>query len=359
MAALRADFTEQELKELQNVHRTEIAGWFSACRPNSPANAIPNAQNVSDAGLPKTFIHDHSPTMDFCQHPSLKKLHGAMSLDYLDRSPSELRPLFVLSKYITDSEFLQTAIQGFKNQTDLKPTDTIPWEEKTESKLFWRGSSTGGFDKKIPWEWSHRMRLHFLINGEKGKEEDMKHEMKQVMVPDGKDGFSIDSLDRATLNRAYMDVGLAGKPMQCQSNNLCEDIEAKVRFSPYVPPDTGGRYKYALDGNGWSQRYARLLSSGSVVLKMTMFPEWYQDWITPWLHYIPVKASYEDLYDIMAFFAGPVKADGQIDESLGHDYLAKEIAENGQEFVKEHWRWEVMQAYMFRLLLENAMSYDG
>lgn len=136
------------------------------------------------------------------------------SLDYLDRSPSELRPLFVLSKYITDSEFLQTAIQGFKNQTDLKPSDTIPWEEKTESKLFWRGSSTGGFDKKIPWEWSHRMRLHFLINGEKGKEEEMKHEMKPVMVPDGKDGFSIEEIDRWTLNRAYMDVGLAGKPMQ-------------------------------------------------------------------------------------------------------------------------------------------------
>lgn len=33
-------------------------------------------------------------------------------------------------------------------------------------------------------------------------------------------------------------------------------------------------------------------------------------------------------------------------------YLAQEIAENGREFVKEHWRWEVMQAYMFRLLLE-------
>ncbi|KAJ9122403.1 hypothetical protein QFC22_001826 [Naganishia vaughanmartiniae] len=361
-------FTEQELKDLQNVHRTEIAGWFSACRPNSPANAIPDAQNVSDAGLPKTFIHDHSPTMDFCQHPSLKKLHGAMSLDYLDRSPSELRPLFVLSKYITDSEFLQTAIQGFKNQSDLKPSDTIPWEEKTESKLFWRGSSTGGFDKKIPWEWSHRMRLHFMINGEKGNEDEMKHDLKQVMVPDGKDGFAIEQVDRWTLNKAYMDVGLAGKPMQCQSNHLCEDIEAKVKFSPYVPPDTGGRYKC----NGWSQRYARLLSSGSVVLKMTMFPEWYQDWISefslacarllrnaealamqaPWLHYIPVKASYEDLYDIMAFFAGPVKADGEIDESLGHDYLAKEIAENGQEFVKEHWRWEVMQAYMFRLLLE-------
>ncbi|KAJ9095384.1 hypothetical protein QFC19_007629 [Naganishia cerealis] len=365
-------FTEAELKELQNVHRTEIAGWFSACRPTSPANLVPNAQNASDAGPPKTFIHNHSPTMDFCEHPSLKRLHGAMSLDYLDRSPSELRPLFVLSKYITDSEFLQTAIQGFKNYTDLKPTDTLSWEDKTQSKLFWRGSSTGGFDKKIPWEWSHRMRLHFLINGEKGKEEEMKKDLKPVMVPDGKDGFTIQEVDRFTLNQAYMDVGLAGKPMQCQSNNLCEDIEAKIQFSPYVPPDTGARYKYALDGNGWSQRYARLLSSGSVVLKMTMFPEWYQDWISesymryalqvsrilnpslsaPWLHYIPVKASYEDLYDIMAFFAGPVRPDGSIDESLGHDYLAKEIAENGREFVKEHWRWEVMQAYMFRLLLE-------
>lgn len=43
----------------------------------------------------------------------------------------------------------------------------------------------------------------------------------------------------------------------------------------------------------------------------------------PWLHYIPVKASYEDLYDIMAFFAGPVGPDGQVDESHGHDVSAQ------------------------------------
>lgn len=41
--------------------------------------------------------------------------------------------------------------------------------------------------------------------------------------------------------------------------------------------------------------------------------------LAPWLHYIPVKASYEDLYDIMAFFAGPIGADGQVDETQGHD----------------------------------------
>lgn len=39
----------------------------------------------------------------------------------------------------------------------------------------------------------------------------------------------------------------------------------------------------------------------------------------PWYHYIPLKPDYSDLYDIMAFFAGPVDEHGEIDEALGHD----------------------------------------
>lgn len=39
----------------------------------------------------------------------------------------------------------------------------------------------------------------------------------------------------------------------------------------------------------------------------------------PWYHYIPLKPDYSDLYDIMAFFAGPIDELGNINESLGHD----------------------------------------
>ena len=39
----------------------------------------------------------------------------------------------------------------------------------------------------------------------------------------------------------------------------------------------------------------------------------------PWYHYIPLKPDYSDLYDIMAFFVGPVDADGVVDETKGHD----------------------------------------
>ena len=49
----------------------------------------------------------------------------------------------------------------------------------------------------------------------------------------------------------------------------------------------------------------------------------------------------------MSFFVGP--PDGR---QGGRDDLGKRIAENGREFAQRHWRWEDMQAYMLRLLLE-------
>lgn len=80
----------------------------------------------------------------------------------------------------------------------------------------------------------------------------------------------------------------------------------------------------------------------------------------PWYHYIPLKADYSDLYDILAFFVGPMNEDGSIDESKGHDvsvsvdvspdltlqYLGKKIGEAGQKFTFEHWRWQDLQAYV-------------
>jgi hypothetical protein len=93
----------------------------------------------------------------------------------------------------------------------------------------------------------------------------------------------------------------------------------------------------------------------------------------PWLHYVPIKPSYDDLYDTAAFFLGPIGPDGEVDTSLGHPVsyvpllgersytdehghtlqaLGKQIGEAGRDFAREHWRWEVMQSYMFRVILE-------
>jgi len=53
----------------------------------------------------------------------------------------------------------------------------------------------------------------------------------------------------------------------------------------------------------------------------------------------------------MAFFSGYPNG------HTGHDKIAEKIAANGVRFTREHWRWEDMQAYMFRLLLEYARLY--
>jgi hypothetical protein len=50
----------------------------------------------------------------------------------------------------------------------------------------------------------------------------------------------------------------------------------------------------------------------------------------------------------MAFFNGDMEGNG------AHDDLAKQIAMNGKQWAKEHWRWEDMEAYFFRLTLEWA-----
>ena len=94
---------------------------------------------------------------------------------------------------------------------------------------------------------------------------------------------------------------------------------------------------FSLDGNGWSGRFHRLMMSNSAILKSTMMPEWYQSRIMPWVHFIPVKVDYTDLYDILAFFIGG--PDGE----NGHGHLGRKIGLQGQEWAKHHWRVEDMQ----------------
>ncbi|OCF33479.1 hypothetical protein I317_02613 [Kwoniella heveanensis CBS 569] len=352
-------FDEAELKALENPNRTPAWGWFVNFPSGFPlvytrdTGRCKGEADLQD--LPaKSFIHDHLPTMDFCDYPEWKRLHGAMSLDYAVRSPSILRPILVLSKFPMDASFQTTPMEAYMNVTESDLETLGSWEEKTDNRLFWRGSTTGGYGGQRSWKESHRLRLHLMINGPKGGDTWWEQHVREVMLPDGQGSYKIARRWEKVLGRAYADVKLAGKPVQCPSPEICQQVSDTIEFGDKVWPDQAAAYKYNLDvdGNGWSSRFHRLLSTGSPVIKFTMFPEWHAEWLTPWYHYIPLKPDYSDLYDIMAFFVGPVDETGNVDETKGHDYLAKKIGEAGQRFAVDHWSWENMQAYMFRLLLE-------
>lgn len=84
------------------------------------------------------------------------------------------------------------------------------------------------------------------------------------------------------------------------------------------------------------------MTTNSVIFKATIFPEWFSDRVQPWVHYVPVKMDYTDLYDTLAFFRGDEDGEG------AHDDLAEKIAAAGREWSLTFWRREDMVAYMFR-----------
>ncbi|TXT06117.1 hypothetical protein VHUM_03590 [Vanrija humicola] len=286
--------------------------------------------------------------MDYCNYPQLLKLHGAYTFPF--RRGAQLRPLLHLSKLYQNGDLMITPLEAFVNHTSFWGIEqTATWEEKTIDKLFWRGSTTGDAYTQpkngrpnFDWRLSHRPRLHFLANRKDGDSNIWVERDKQLYH---------ETWSNDELNQNYFDISLAGRPHQCDNDGTCEEMAKEIRFAGRVEPEEAIKYKYVIDvdGNGWSSRYHRLLASGSVVLKSTIYPEWNSDWLTPWVHYVPVQIDYSDLYDIMSFFVGPPDAPGK-----GNDDLAREIAANARKFTTEMWRWEDMQAYMFRFLLEYS-----
>ena len=137
----------------------------------------------------------------------------------------------------------------------------------------------------------------------------------------------------------------------------------------------GLQYKYMLDvdGNGWSGRFHKLMSTKSMVLKSTLFPEWYSDRIQPWVQYVaslsitsradlasrsyvPVKIDYADLYDIMTFFRGT--PDGQ----SGHDDLAEKIGTAGKMWARDHVRFGASLHFLnveLTILVISAVEETG
>lgn len=86
------------------------------------------------------------------------------------------------------------------------------------------------------------------------------------------------------------------------------------------------------------------MTTRGLVLKSTIFREWWTDRVQAWVHYVPVKYDYSDIYDIMAFFKGDIDGMG----GKGHDELAAQIGTAGRKWSVTYFRKEDMIAYVYR-----------
>lgn len=70
------------------------------------------------------------------------------------------------------------------------------------------------------------------------------------------------------------------------------------------------------------------------------------DLLIPWVHYVPLNMDAHELPEIMRFFE---------QDPVGHE-LARRIGEEGQSWAARSLRNDDMDVYMFRLMLEYALS---
>lgn len=120
------------------------------------------------------------------------------------------------------------------------------------------------------------------------------------------------------------------------------------------------------------------LSSDSVPIKSTVYEEFFSEWIEPWLHYIPLSSSYEEIYNIFGYFSGiPAQVVEQIYGNAVNpatsapffppgskipaipgapdgDARLQRIAQVGKDWKNTIGRKVDMESYVYRLALEWA-----
>ncbi|TFK34614.1 glycosyl transferase family 90-domain-containing protein [Crucibulum laeve] len=330
--------------DLDGLPEPQQDGWISACSPSSPAREA-SSGSFSDDVPSKSFIYDPRKTMDPCLHPMLLDIHGEfLSHDHGSSPQKRMLPQFAYCSTLIHHDIQYPSLLSWVD--DINPRSDDPeWDKKLDERLSWRGSNTGMWHASdTRWREAQRARLVTYSNDLNGT--------ARVLIPPTRkhdpvgDGINV---SKSKINPAMMDIAFAGSPLGCPSD-YCKELETMFDWRKRQNAKEAGNFRYVIDidGNAWSSRFKRLITSNSLIFKATIYPEWFLDRIQPWLHYVPVQIDLSDLYDSFIFFHGGMYGEGANVE------LAAKIAREGREWSKSFWRKQDMTAYLFRLMLEYA-----
>ncbi|PFH60284.1 hypothetical protein XA68_11167 [Ophiocordyceps unilateralis] len=356
--------------------------YAATCPPDSPARNVSSPQPLSSpvsypsrpvpAYTHRGFVHNFTASQDACLQPHLNGMHGTFIESISMSTSHELVPIFGESKLPRNNELLIPAavyLDDGRLEYSGGAHHGGRWSRK-KSALIWRGVSSGGRNKKDNWRRMHRNRFIQMLNGSvvSALEHRDDQEASFRLMSDNDDVYSIQAQEQGRLGawvETWADAGFV--------EALCEppeDVEtvprpgdgAPTRFCnwlrPMFPVSTSVSmkdmydYKFLpdVDGNSFSGRFRALLRSTSLPLKATIYAEWHDDRLMPWVHFVPLDNSFMDLYAVMDYFL--VRSGG--------DAKASRIAADGKTWAETVLRRQDMKLYVWRLLLEyGRVVRDG
>ncbi|KAL7006546.1 hypothetical protein EMMF5_003967 [Cystobasidiomycetes sp. EMM_F5] len=289
---------------------------------------------------------------DFCSDPSLHELHSQFYQDA--RAVSSLYPVFG-----------SATMESAAGQQELyKFSDTPkPFQEK-KSQIYWRGTVNPGYDRP-PNRQADFPRRRFLEMSSTSPNASrsllVAHPATEEHV------MHIENLNSTAINSQIMDVAFSTLQVeQCgpAGSMACDTFYHSgiySRLDGRFKLDSINDYKFLLDLDGlsYSARFQALLASAGVVLKATIYDEFYSDWIQPWMHFIPVSMTFDEVYDIFAYFIGLKPNEKKSVAAIKRQEQLATIGTEAAEWKRNVFRREDIDMYVYRMCLEYARLYRG
>ncbi|KAM5445523.1 hypothetical protein MaudCBS49596_007429 [Microsporum audouinii] len=284
-----------------------------------------------------SFVTNRTEDMDLCDHPEYSTMNG------LFMSPTSLRlfgglvPILSTGSPLTMGDILYPSPAYIESEFQYEEANDVEWEKK-RNNLYWAGSTTGAFAVQDSWKHYHRQRFVSLAQNLETR--------KHLYIREN--GGVLSSVKSSFLNSRLYDVAFT-KIFQCKSK-YCREQRAYFPSKPWADKDKAFRSRlvFDIDGNAISGRYYKLLASNSTPLKQTLLREWHDERLMPWVHYIPVSQSLEELPELVSYLTSTASGRKR----------AKEVADHGQDWYSKAFRPVDMTIYVYRLLLELARLQD-
>lgn len=331
-------FKETKLSRFNTIqYQSTWADSRMSCPPDSQARILEDerADDLSRYGISDlAFVYNTTAMSDICLTPSLSSTYGFFDRPNSFKITHDLLPIFSQSKISSYGDIIYPSPWYWYKKVAYNETNDMSWEDK-ESKLYWRGSTTGGYSRNGGWRRHHRQHFVQKINSKEqakvmtnsGTVESPKWTAKEVPRGDYQELIDVH----------FSHVG------QCDPG----DCEAQKEFFDVVDPvdqqDAWG-YKYLvdIDGNAFSGRFYAFLQSQSLTFKLALFREWHNEWLKPWVHYVPLSLQGDDWLEAVRF----------IDQDTKGSSEGQKIAKESREWANQAIRKEDMEVWFFRLLLE-------
>jgi hypothetical protein len=316
--------------KLRNLKRTGSWSQVTKHCSESSKDGIKDHTTTGQSDLP--FVLNRSVVMDLCHHDEYKDMHG------LFMSPTNLRlieghvPVLSTGSFSTMEDILIPSPAYIQSRFQYRDTEDVSWDKK-RNNLYWDGSNTGGFaEHNGLWRGFHRQRFVSLVQNL----ETQRYSYLSIA------GGRVVRTASDFLNGRLYDVAFT-RIFQCVKAS-CRAQRHFFRTRSWRREDAAlrSRLVFDIDGNGISGRFYRLLASQSLPLKQTLLREWHDERLMPWVHYVPISQSLEELPEVVSWLTSTTR--GQ--------EIAKGMAEAGRNWYFQALRDLDKSVYLYRVMLE-------